>query len=837
MKISDINIHDYEISMLLDSYRHYDETDKDDQFLAYYLIRATIRYMTRLVFAIGWNKLFPFISNRECDFVCRKIFRSPDTDPTKQIDTSQTEPGRFASILEKCAKDVGHMDNIDEEHELLKTLGNVRNFDAHDIYRVNYSDFCNDAAKAFFLFEKMFEGKDCAYIIPSGYSDNNNITCFQIDVKTKESLHGSKIVLPVNDIEWSPKSRTLYYRVTDKNTLKKSYYCLTPFIEAPIFFRSSLPHFRIYESVQNSGFGKPYDILGYYTIYPKNLRYNEEGKVEADFEKTTVEFNLSTLYKDVIIDKAKNWTACLNGKTYINISSYPGYSDVLKNNLLYCKEICPITSDIIDFCRNNAIQSTRIVGNGGLGKTTLILYIISLLINKTEYRDFYTNIIFFSAKKQYYTLNSEIPYSLSENEADINSYDQCIEKLAKLTGVVMSSDIKDTADQILFKINEDASKKKFLLIIDDLDSLPTEDQIKINRFILNFQASKLKSIITTRDIEYNSVLDYRLTELDEEKSRFYARWFVDNKMESIHSWDNWSAKNKASKMISEYGMGNPLIIQTLLVWIKTGDFEINIAAEKTKNERISYMYSTVQNLMTNSEKNIFEIARRIYLQLNDDDKNKDMPVPLLKYLSFGLDISEEEFDKSLKKLEQLKIFIIDDDYNCFRPFNLFILSTTIVSDFKANIPEMYVYFWNAIKNEPSRWFQSNRLFLNIIDCISSCEKDDKLDTVVAKRILENMCDYAPLTKNERTKVVVWLSSHNYTNKDEIIRRLINDIEKLTKELEEYGDSENCDVNVFDQRIVHITTLSEKLSDLLNNNPNPNIEKRLRDIKKHLEEIY
>ena len=833
--ISDINIRDYEINILLDSYRNYCETDKP---LANYMIKATIRYMSRLVFAIGWNKLFPFISNKECDYVYKQIFQLSDIED-KNTDTSHIEPRRFASILLQCAEAVGYKHKIDEEYELLNTLGNVRNINAHDIYKVNYNDFWNDAANAFSLFEGMFKGKDCSYIVPMGYSDNNNVSCFKFDVG---NMYGSKIFLPVNDINYIQKSRTLFYCVTDKKTLEKIYYCLTPFIEAPRFVEGLLTHFRIYESVQNFGFGEPYDTLIYYTIYPKDLRHRKdkntvEGDVEGDFEKTYIKFDRSSLYKDAIIDNKKIWTACLNGRTYINISSYPGYSDVLKNNLLYCKEICPITADIIDFCRNNAVQSTRIVGNGGLGKTTLILYVISLLINRTEYRNLYTNIIFFSAKKQYYNHNSKIPYSLSENEADINSYDQFIKKLAVLTGVVMSSDTKVAAKKIILKINEEESKKRFLLIIDDLDSLPTEDQIKINRFILNFQASKLKSIITTRDIEYNSASDYKLTELDEEKSLLYAKWFVDNKIDGIHSWDNWSEKVKASKMISKYGMGNPLIIQMLLVWIKTGDFEVNIAAEKTQNERISYMYSTVQNLMSDSEKNIFEIARRIYLNLNNDDKNKDMPVPLLKYLSFGLDIPEEEFNKSLKKLEQLKIFIVDDDYNLFRPFNLFIMSTTIVSDFKAKIPEMYVCFWNAIKNEPAKWFQSSKLFSNIIDCINSCENDYEFDNVIAKRILEKVYDSAPLTKNERTRVNEWLSSHSYKNREEKVHRLINEVERLTKELKEYGDSESCDVNIFDQHMVNIITLSEELSDSLKNNPDQNIEERFRNIKIRLKELY
>ena len=626
--------------------------------------------------------------------------------------------------------------------------------------------------------------------------------------------------------------------MTDLQTLEKSYYCLSPFIEVPVYYEGKEPHFRIYECVQNSGYGTPYDTLKYYTTCPKSLRPRDDGssRLDAEFEETYVEFSRSALFSDNSFDneKEKIWTSCCDNKISINISSYPGYGEVLDNALHYCEKICPVKNDVLNFCRDRITQSARIVGNGGLGKTALTLYIINVLITKSNYNNLFTNIIFLSAKKKFYQHDNEKGYSLTENKADINSYGDLIKKLSRLCEIEYSDNVDDITGKIINRINNEKSKR-FLLIIDDLDSLPNEEQNKINRFIIKFDAAKLKSIITTRDISQNSPLDYRLSELDNEYCELYAKWYVNNKMDSISSWDNWSSRKIAKNFISNYGDGNPLTIQMLLIWTNNGDIKINVNAEKTRNERISYMYSTVQNLMTDYEKIVFELCRFLYLSLDEENKSRKMPVSVLKYLSFGMEISEKSFNNSLKKLEQLRLISISHDENYFNPYNLFILSKTIVPARKITVPQMYDLFWNDIKLNPEPWFYVNKAESNIINCLTAGENDNKFDNVTAHRIFEYLSDCLTSHSEEKGRIDKWIQLHS-DGIYETSLRLIQEIENCIQGLENYINSSNDDD--FDMQAFYkkITLLMDQLSEMMKSNPDQKIIERQKKAKRMIQQL-
>ena len=183
-----------------------------------------------------------------------------------------------------------------------------------------------------------------------------------------------------------------------------------------------------------------------------------------------------------------------------------------------------------------------------------------------------SNIIFLSAKTNLLVENKESVFVMSPNEMDISDYKELIEKLAQLTDTEYSGQVEDTADRVVEKVNNmvpgnnGKTSRRFLLIIDDMDSLSNEDQKLVHKFICRFDSQKLKTIITTRDIRNVSQLSpyyLQLKELDEEKSMAYAKWYVENKMDIL--WDKWTLQKNARQFVSEYGEGNPLTIQMLHV--------------------------------------------------------------------------------------------------------------------------------------------------------------------------------------------------------------------------------------------------------------------------------
>ena len=824
---SELDINDYEMCLLIAEMEHNKNLTETDSIKVFeYYIKVIIKYVSRLLFAIGWDKLRPYVRHPEIEEVYNKLFRDPD-----KAGKDEAEPGGLRHLLLNSSRAVNKTSLVKKEISLLDILRSVRNPDAHEL-RITTEKLYNGTLQALKAFGDAFGNKVMKYIIPyDTQAQTGEIMCCSFE---KNKLYANKICLPKDEFEWIPHEKYLFYQVTDMTTLEKSYYCLNPFIEGPRYCGGMNQHFRIYKEVQNGGYGCEYATLKYITTAPKNF-IKPEGKnyPEADIEETSVQFRRSALFPAGSANRTRNglWNRRTNDKrsVYINISSYPGYGDVQRDFVQYCEDICPAKADVIGFCKDRAKQSARIVGNGGLGKTALMLHLINLFITKPEYMNLYTNIIFLSAKKKYYDFHTRS--SQSESRADIKSYEDLIKKIAGLLEAGLSGSIPDIADSIVNMINSE-EKKRFLLIIDDLDSLPTKDQESINNFILRFEASKLKSIVTTRDILRKGALDYSLSELSPEKSILYAKWYVTHKMSSVGSWENWSARNTAERFITDFGDGNPLTIQMLLLWTKTGDVEINTQAKKTRNERISYMYSTVQNLMSAEAKKVFEICRQLYLPLDDESKSRNMPVSILEYLSAGIDIQDNRFRNILDELHKLRLISVTSDRIYFIPYNLFILSETIVPLENVQIPGMYRLFWRSVKDDKEKWFQPNKTAKNIADCIYCGESDPEFDNVTARRIFEYMSDNLSPRAPEKEKIGEWLSRHSGGTSD-TSTRLIQEIEGEVKNLDILYNQDPFSYDEFSRKETEIHTLIRELSGLLRKYPDDNIAMRLKNVQEKL----
>ena len=246
---------DYEVNMLLNRRMFYRTGNNSNHVgLAYYYTRSIIRYMTRLLFAVGWNKIRDLATNS----VNKSIYTTLFKDPTVKNGKNSIEPGTFAYLLKKSANNIGMASDVKKEVDLLYELANVRNYNAHEINTVDFKSFYEESDKVFAHFETYFEGKYTSYVIPREYINGQEVLCASF--ATGDS-YPQEIRLESKLFKWSKLGNRLFYAVTDQNSRETKYYSLSPFIEVPLLIEDERPHFRTYDCVQDNGYGNECDSL------------------------------------------------------------------------------------------------------------------------------------------------------------------------------------------------------------------------------------------------------------------------------------------------------------------------------------------------------------------------------------------------------------------------------------------------------------------------------------------------------------------------------------------------------------------------------------------------
>ena len=821
------NIHDYEIDKLLERRAHYRKSSKNVE-LTHSYTRMLIAYMARLVFAIGWQKIRSSANDEINHQIYTNLFKeSYATNETKSI-----EPGALAHLLKSCAKELNLTQQVKKEIDILYTLGNVRNTHAHDEDEVYFDEFYKESDEIFSQFADHFKDKNCIYIIPIEYSGKDEILCYKL---AEGDSFAEEIQLPSNCFEWEHNGNRLFYSVTDNNTNQIEYYCLSPFIEVPENCEDKEPHFRIYERMQNNGYGSDCDQLRYRSVIPSPITEKNGEKLDYCYPKTTSKYRRACLFADFSDNQNGLWNYSINRKDIgINISSYPGFDDIRTHKYKYCQQISHIWKHIMDFCNDSTKQVVQITGNGGIGKTALVLSILNNFFNETPTN--YTNLIFFSAKKSYYALKKgQFVLNDFENESDIHDYNDLVNKLSNL--ILDAQSEQDTAQKIINQINDLSSyheAKKFLLVIDDLDSLQMDDQRKIVDFVHKFDSRALKTIITTRNISDNPPTSYQLHELNEKESIDFAKWYIDNSDATITSWDNWNRKEVAEEWIKSSGEGNPLIIQMLLHLVKTG-LENNFNISATRKERTAYLYSTVQNLLTPEEKTIFRICCHLYASLPKDKINQEMPLLIVKYLAAGCDLSDDsQYENAIRKLASLKLIVINSNGAQFKVLsNLF--DGNIMNMDSDTLPAIFHYLWENILEDADKWFYIYRVEETVANFFMSMENKKGFDVITAKSVLEQILEGTHISSELREQINSWMSRHtinqNALEPQDQVYNLIEKIERTWQDLKKLYDADQKNKKLSGDLRYNIVSLR----NLLNQQNYPDILDRLKTVQNEISE--
>ena len=794
---------DYQIDILLEGRNFIADRGRMDD--ANHINRRILRYLSRLLFAIGWEKLRLSASQEMNQYLVTKLFAVPTTKKYS------VEPGTMGIVLKECAKMIHKEDLVKDEFNLTLEIGDLRNDDAHE--ECNREEIWGLTAKKLEDLENYFKNKECDYLVPIRNLPDG---CIQCDCYSVGRGYPRQITVAPDAFTWSKEKNHVFYRMLDRMTGKTSYYNLSPFIEKPQEGWSQDRLFLYFHYVKDKGYGQNSWTLLYYSC---------EGEKTQLVERS---YQPLVLFSQNLGQESK-WYTSPTTNLRINISQYPGYEDIRKNGYKYCSEICPIQDDVIDFCKVDDNRSVVFVsGNGGVGKTALMLSVISNLFSNNAMH--YTNLIFLSAKLQYIGFSST-QYSTEEMTPDIHNYDDLIGQLAELTDCETEDVTTDElAERIVERINE--SSRRFLLIIDDLDSLDDEEQKKIDRFVYRFKAEKLKTIITTRAIRKESSTSFYLKELDSEKSLLFAKWYYNSTQQT--SWERWLERDRknAEQWVTNLGEGNPLIIQ-MIIKLVTAGAETYFNVPRTRIERCKYRYNTVQNILDENEQLVFQICIQIYEKLEGDKRNQELSDCIPRLLAVGCGIDQETFNNAKTKLRMLSLLVCSRN-DSFKVFSDYFLTTE--EDSKAGqkpvrlktkpLPKMYRYVWKSIQEDPQSWFGMD-IASRLARLLLEKQNEPHFDIVTARTIFEEMIRTDLLTANQRAKTEEWMNTHNLTSdaadidaSEEVALRRMSELENTWDTLKNGFDT----TGAFDVKAVNLLVL-DVIELKKNNESNPNLKKR------------
>lgn len=824
---------DYEINRLDSKRRRYLNTKSIGRHreYAYVYTRAILMYASRLLFAISWNILRENTSSADDAMIYEELF----IRQSHHRETDSIEPGEFAYYLKKLARSQRNENAfVNESIDLLTRMGVCRNDQAHVLG--DFVPFFETTECILEDYAALFEGKKCEYLIPC--SERNEQGVLQAYCLGPKQIPEDSISIRV--LGWERPEEKLFYRIIDMNTGDVTQYCLSPFISygaLESFYDE--PNFWAYQHIQNASYsGSSFKLC--YTKMQPNIRENtldrlsqtgESFEIGADFEERVASFRLSDmfLHANSLCEKNRDiwYQSHYSNRVRINISAYPGFDDIIQNKYLYCEDICVIKKDVLDFCKDLNQQMLYVCGNGGVGKTALLLSILNQFNSRFEINPYtkkpvygFTHLMFFSAKHLFYSIEREKAQT-TEGNADIQSYSELLEKLSVLLDVPLGVPFDEEKQEVLLLERlKHYPEERFLMVIDDLDSLPLPEQRKVENFVCKNDARVVKTILTTRFLMDESKFCMRIRELDDAQSLCYARWVLQSGYHK--NWNEWTRASKAIQLINRGGNGNPLRIKALIAWIEKG-LEFNLDVPATKMEMDAYFFNTVQNILNDAQKQMLEIARRIFTALPTEHQSGEINKSLLMYLCAGVDLHGEDFIHEYDRLKELKLLFQTTEYR-IKLYDTFIIDRNLFTMGSVNLPRMYRYIFNQIEIAPAEWIcgQTEKV---LYECIvrSKTENKGKYAGEVAMKIFECMAQSPDISQIMSQKIQAWMSENSINaGKESVAERLIQSIESQWEELKELydcgGEAESLQ-----------TRLQEDMNTLLKMKPAKEIMSRLKRV--------
>ena len=403
----------------------------------------------------------------------------------------------------------------------------------------------------------------------------------------------------------------------------------------------------------------------------------------------------------------------------INMSKYPEYDIIVTERLPYCKQICPKFEDVVNYCKQRRGTYRIICGEGGMGKTALVLNLIHDVILRGE-SDF-TRVIFLSAKKYFRYTSYTRPEDELEGEItpDIDNYEDFLEHLAFYLFDEQEEYSKDNLEEeLLSKINGKSKNKKRVsipitfLVVDDLDTFLPEDQNSVIDFLEKVNSNKLNALITTRNMRINEHKEI-INPLEKQQTMDFLKWCIEK---DCPGEGRRLCDTQNPDVVYHLTEGRPLGIKLWNNLLVRGlDVPNRFETYWTKKQKTLYLYQTTLRQLNEKEQEMYHLVCVIYdiFKLDREETERIMiPVQLIYYLypEKGKEEIIEELenlcDVNLLLLERGNIFVEEIDY-----FEL------IQKAGLCSLPDKMTLLLEDMRNATNIW-KSSHFVRRLIQCLA-----------------------------------------------------------------------------------------------------------------------
>ncbi len=514
----------------------------------------------------------------------------------------------------------------------------------------------------------------------------------------------------------------LYYCVENIATEEKEVYKLSPFI-----------HY----------FGRP--LSGIFTLFSSAVsKSNNELVTDA---RSLFDERLSNEIQDDILSKnscrirftmdfpvthkSENFYISALNSVMVNKSSYHEFQLVANNEYKYAESIVEdYCRKVYSFCEEKKSQLLIIAGGGGLGKTALLWNVIQKIMGNELRKAEYDLIIFLSAKQNYLVDKTDKTLQMTQDvNSDIEDFPSFKYKLMKYVYDLSDAEMAKRREESENMEAEDIEKqgKSILLMIDDMDMLVPEDQEKICRFASKFSATKLKTVIATRNVNTNGS-KIELQRLDRKRCVEFARWLIEGELgESGRLWLDRLEEEAYQRSVFGLSRGIPVFVQKWVRMLVQGVNCLNINNVFTERDCVKYLYYTVRNQLKPKE------AQMIYM-VKEAHRLCGMRVftPFFLYIVSPVE-SEEERDQCLQSLISFQL-IQDNGDNTYSLFD-FDYSCIDIADYDYYKSAVYQSFFVSMEEQPDKWKNRTEYLDEMIRCLEAVTEYDQ----PAALLLDKLC--------------------------------------------------------------------------------------------------
>lgn len=405
-------------------------------------------------------------------------------------------------------------------------------------------------------------------------------------------------------VHWRCTQKVQSFEINNVYSLSQNnqYVKLSPFIEI-----TPEHEFYIFRDIQDRLIGK--------------VRYNQL------FKTGIYSRSWPALHLEIENDGKRRRTA--NG-TIINLfeKNYRAYIDIGMKREIYKF----LTGNKSSVC-------ATIWGHGGVGKTATVQSICDdLSKQETKLFDY---VVFVSAKDRYYDYcNGAIKTSSSAETIDsLEELVMCINETIGNTDSPLISEFSNI-------------EGKFLIVIDDYETFPNSEKIKIENWIKQLDINQHKVLITTRA---NLVvgIEFQTNELDLPKAKQFLLEVLRTEFSSYDIKNAERELNSNSNLDSVYAVtnGRPLFIfQFAYIWAQCGSLKDSLHRNiKTEPAAVSFLYGRIFEYLSSDAKILFVAISQLLTK--DDLTNL---VDKLKYV-VNFENREEKFESAFNELTKLRI--------------------------------------------------------------------------------------------------------------------------------------------------------------------------------------